>query len=212
MEQIDEEKDLCKGKKQLIVMGNGFDLLCGLKTTYDCFFDKVFGLSVITNIRLKYLCKVKHEELGTDEWLLNSEVRPEFKKHIVSYIKNNIGKIDNLNQLIINDRREFIIEMDEKYLKKLKGKISDKQYKNYSDELGKLDSEILNPWLIVALGAFIYIDHKSSIKWCDVETMIYKVVTWVLKEHNACISKVAPKRSKKPNVYVSVKLSNLLCK
>lgn len=204
MEQIDEKKDLCKGKKQLIVMGNGFDLLCGLKTTYDCFFDKVFGLSVITNIWLKYLRKVKHEELGTYEWVLNSKVRPEFKKYIVSYVKNNIGKIDNLNQLIINARREFIIEMDEKYLKKLKGKISDKQYTNYSDELDKLDFEILNPWLVVALGAFIYIDHKSSIKWCDVETIIYKVVTWVLKEHDDCVSKVAPKRSKKPNVYVSV--------
>ena len=32
-----ENNQLCNGKKQLIIMGNGFDLLCGLDTTYNCF-------------------------------------------------------------------------------------------------------------------------------------------------------------------------------
>ena len=168
------------------------------------FFDKAFGLSVITNVWLEYLRKVKPEKLGTHEWLLNKQVKPKFKKYIVLYIENNIDKIDNLKQLIINARRGFIIKANDKYLKKLKEKISEEQYKNYSDEFEKLDSELVNPWLIIALGAFIYIDNKSPIKWCDVETIIYKVVTWVLKEHDDCLAKVAPKKSKRPNVCISV--------
>ena len=32
--------------RQLIVMGNGFDLECGLKTKYQDFFDYRFGISL----------------------------------------------------------------------------------------------------------------------------------------------------------------------
>lgn len=35
--------------KQLIVLGNGFDLACGLKSTYSDFFDYIYGQQMVNN-------------------------------------------------------------------------------------------------------------------------------------------------------------------
>ena len=35
--------------KQLIVLGNGFDLACGLKSTYYDFFDYIYGQKIVNN-------------------------------------------------------------------------------------------------------------------------------------------------------------------
>ena len=35
--------------KQLIVLGNGFDLACGLKSTYSDFFDYIYGQQIVNN-------------------------------------------------------------------------------------------------------------------------------------------------------------------
>ena len=35
--------------KQLIVLGNGFDLACGLKSTYSDFFDYIYGQKIVNN-------------------------------------------------------------------------------------------------------------------------------------------------------------------
>ncbi|MGF2108796.1 AbiH family protein [Lactococcus lactis] len=38
-----------KSLKQLIVLGNGFDLACGLKSTYSDFFDYIYGQKTVNN-------------------------------------------------------------------------------------------------------------------------------------------------------------------
>ena len=41
----------------LIILGNGFDLKCGLHTTYDAFFDERFGIEEACEVN-KRDCKI----------------------------------------------------------------------------------------------------------------------------------------------------------
>ena len=43
-----------------------------------------------------------------------------------------------------------------------------------------ISKDILNHWELVALAAFAFIRIDSPIMWSDVETMIFKIITWVL--------------------------------
>ena len=40
-----------ENKKQLIILGNGFDLACGLKSSYNDFFEQRFELMYHSNIQ-----------------------------------------------------------------------------------------------------------------------------------------------------------------
>lgn len=51
---LDFDNDKNNTFRQLIVMGNGFDLQCGMPTRYQHFFDYRFGISLQSEIN-KYL-------------------------------------------------------------------------------------------------------------------------------------------------------------
>lgn len=45
-------KMIDKKNRSLLILGNGFDLQCGLNTTYDNFFNLKFGIILTAQMRL----------------------------------------------------------------------------------------------------------------------------------------------------------------
>ena len=51
-------KMIDKKNRSLLILGNGFDLQCGLNTTYDNFFNLKFGIILTAQMKLSNsLCK-----------------------------------------------------------------------------------------------------------------------------------------------------------
>lgn len=145
-------------KKQLIVIGNGFDFQCGLKTTYDDFFNNRFGLNLFDQQNLS----LKDE----DKIVIYEEFKGKILEELQYVTRFNV--ISSLENLINNFLKRDLGENSE-ILKNIEY-IRDTQSLN------------LNKWEVIALASYVCISTKSSIKWNDVETMIYHVVTWILTE------------------------------
>lgn len=177
------------GKRQLIILGNGFDLRCGLHTTYDNFFDDEFGITLVA--RSNYVLN-KHKEYydvlhqtrikfqkaaltslqkNFSGWLTSQDIKnwsQDFVQYFIAKqnVSHKIKEFENINNTATN-KQSF---------KKTKAIIR-KMVTKYQ-ELHNLFS---NSWLSLNLIASALITSNSEIKWNDVETMIYNIMTWVLK-------------------------------
>ncbi|MEK3550278.1 AbiH family protein [Lactobacillus crispatus] len=74
--------------RQLIVMGNGFDLECGLKTKYQDFFDYRFGISLEKQIIKRINPKADEKEVTENfDQLVKAKIRKYCTKNFAPIVK-----------------------------------------------------------------------------------------------------------------------------
>lgn len=157
-----------KTNKQLIVIGNGFDLQCNLKTRYQDFFDFRFGITLQNQIN-KYLD-------------IDADAQEEFYKELSQEINLNQSATSiKTKSPIIYKTRHFIMT----YLSKLKTQIS-KEIKDHKikstflNESTYLLSMQYSEWDTIFLLTKYYLAKDSMIQWNEVENIIFKIVSIIL--------------------------------
>lgn len=169
-------KMIDKKNRSLLILGNGFDLQCGLNTTYDNFFNLKFGIILTAQIHCEYLKNIS--KANKDYKITLEEQKTKSKK----FFRQNLDKDNNsINTLVKTYIEKFSDELKE--LKQI-----DTQDINLTKKIDALNDEFesfmtnekTNSWELIALAAFAFIENDSPIMWSDVERMIYKVITWVL--------------------------------
>ncbi len=168
---------LDESNKCLLVLGNGFDLQCGLNTTYDNFFNLKFGIILTAQIHWEYLKNISKINVEYKDTLY------EQKRAAKKYFRQRLSKNnDSINTLVKTYVEKFSNELKE--LKQI-----DAQDTNLTKRIDFLNDEFedftinnkTNSWESIALAAFAFIKNDSPIMWSDVERMIYEVITWILK-------------------------------
>lgn len=171
---------LDESNKCLLVLGNGFDLQCGLNTTYDNFFNLKFGIILTAQIHWEYLKNISKINVEYKDTLY------EQKRAAKKYFRQRLSKNnDSINTLVKTYVEKFSNELKE--LKQI-----DAQDTNLTKRIDFLNDEFedftinnkTNSWESIALAAFAFIKNDSPIMWSDVERMIYEVITWILKGRN----------------------------
>lgn len=147
----------------LIILGNGFDLKCGLHTTYEAFFDERFGIEEaceVIGMSSKFDFRKRLKERLTQQirerFYSDYFDRTKFIKEIVIDTFN-----DNIN-LVTN----IALDMDK-----------------LNEQKNKLKKIHYTKWDAIFLFAFVTLTDKSIIYWNDVERIIYFVITWMLKNY-----------------------------
>ena len=165
-----------KNTRFLLILGNGFDLQCHLRTTYQSFFDSRFKINLVSQIHFYYIKYVLKQSIDYQKILY--EQRSKAK----TFFRNMLYQNHKMVRLVI---KEYINKSSDELeaLKKVSNNNAD-----LKERLVEIDTEmneaiskdILNHWELVALAAFAFIRIDSPIMWSDVETMIFKIITWVL--------------------------------
>lgn len=179
---LDFDNDKNNTFRQLIVMGNGFDLQCGMPTRYQDFFDYRFGISLQYKIN-KYLES-------------NSDARTEFyetlSQKVYSYFRITVGSkqiIRTPSSIYITEEELQIISKTQSLTKKYLLQIKDQITKDIKDP--QLQEDLLNEWETISsityskwdtifLLASCFLSENSIIQWDDVENIIFKIVSIIL--------------------------------
>lgn len=107
LNKFSKPNNFYKAPQYLLILGNGFDIQCGLKTRYPDFFNDIFGVTIVTNINYlyrKYILKKPKEKSK----LLNDNVLL-LRKRILTAIKNiDITSFATIQKSIIGIRNNFI--------------------------------------------------------------------------------------------------------
>lgn len=131
---------------RLIVIGNEFDLQCGLKSQYKDFFNDIFKIEDIK--KKQSLDQMKQNLI---ERIIGDATANNLETLFCSYINNEINEV----------------EYGEDWL----------------PVSGRFWKKTLSTWDLVFLALFICSkEEEASLLWCDVETVIYIVITWWLIE------------------------------
>lgn len=147
----------------LIILGNGFDLKCGLHTTYEAFFDERFGI------------EEAGEVVGT---ISKSDFRKRLKERLIQQIRERFysdyfNGTEFIKEIVINTFNENInsvinVALDMDKLNEQKDKLKKTHY---------------TKWDAIFLFALVTLTNKSIVYWNDVERIIYFVITWMLKNY-----------------------------
>ena len=148
----------------LIVLGNGFDLKCGLHTTYEAFFDERFGIEEACEVNKK-IDKI--------------QCRKRLKEVLKNQIQNRFysGYFDNtkfIKDIVINTLKDNI---------RLPGGLSQDQKELLDIEQNRLKKIQYTKWDAIFLFTFATLTDESVIYWNDVERIIYFVITWALNKY-----------------------------
>lgn len=179
--------DSTLGTRQLIVLGNGFDLQCGLKSTYKDFFKQHFAEIIFKIFPAKERCDIAK--------LLSTDVagdQSKFKVQLCNAFSEE--KIDHFLELISPsssvETDEYINEYMSKTYDHLRSIIWSKISGNiFQDSNRKIDyfskipflSRNFNRWDIFFLFAELCLNKDvSKHQWQDVETLIYEIVSIAL--------------------------------
>ncbi|EEJ71497.1 AbiH family protein [Lactobacillus ultunensis] len=178
-----------KEKRQLIVIGNGFDRQCGLETTYDNYFNTRFGIKCTEEVNKAFYRNTDIDDIQKDFY-------DNCEKVLIEIFKSKETKDSNLNiGDIINDvLSSFLLPLNEELNNKINTKTNASQMSEalraHQELLKRLvdrSKEILeanySKWDLIFLSAKVCLTSDPLAHWHDVETMIYRVVTWVLKDN-----------------------------
>lgn len=184
--------------RQLIVMGNGFDLQCGMPTRYQDFFDYRFGISLQNKINQK-----------KD---VNSNARVVFYKDLTEelypYFDITVGPKRTISVTYLDDSRPSYYPSTNKeklqivsktqsfmqnYLQKIKEQITSKFtdpkiQKKFLNEWETISSINYSRWDTIFLLSNCFLSEDSIIQWNDVENIILKIVSIILLDDK----KIAP--------------------
>lgn len=182
------------GPKQLIVLGNGFDLKCGLKSSYRDFFEqhfsKIFFKTVSVEQRIDMLERVSRKTFGDKcDQLREEQVRKAFSEEDSDSFLKILSKLDPTEKH--NCVEQLMLRAYEQIRKKIYSEIKTVQKKRnvFQDNIKDIDyfseSEFLNKnfnrWDIFFLFAECCLSKQiSKYQWQDVETLIYEIVSIAL--------------------------------
>ncbi|MFV4923331.1 hypothetical protein [Lactobacillus delbrueckii] len=98
--------ELAFGLKQLIVLGNGFDLKCGLKSSYRDFFEqhfaKVFFKTVSVEQRIDMLERVSRKTFGDKRDQLREQVCKAFLEEDSDSFLKLLSELDPIKKIIMS--------------------------------------------------------------------------------------------------------------
>ncbi len=182
------------GPKQLIVLGNGFDLKCGLKSSYRDFFEqhfaKIFFKTVSVEQRIDMLERVSRKTFGDKcDQLREEQVRKAFSEEDSDSFLKILSKLDPTEKH--NCVEQLMLRAYEQIREKIYSEIKTVQKKRnvFQDNIKDIDyfseSEFLNKnfnrWDIFFLFAECCLSKQvGKYQWQDVETLIYEIVSIAL--------------------------------
>lgn len=142
---------------ELLIIGNGFDLQCKLKTKYEDFFSKKYGIDFLTE---KYL-KKSHEltELQCKQKAVNS---------FVNVFREGIYNLD-IEKFIQSNSTSYGYLIN--YFKQI-----------FRQNFPDFEPALTN-WDIIFITSYILMSKRDKFQWVDIEKMIFKVVTVVLTDN-----------------------------
>ena len=146
-------------EKELLIIGNGFDLQCGLKTRYKDFFFDRYGVNLVAE-RLKV-------EDNNSENIQFSKYQIEAENTIIALLKEIVDSLD-IDRLLQNksNANGYLVNY---FLQKLR--------KN-----GLLENDLkieFTNWDVIFLVSYVLM--KRNLYWNDVEKAIFDVTSLVLK-------------------------------
>lgn len=150
-------------ERELLIIGNGFDLQCGLKTHYKDFFFDRYGINLIAR-----KMKSKEKDIKNRPF---SEYQEEAEKDVVVFLRKVINDLD-IDRLLQNNTNAngYLVNY---FLQKLR-----KKGLLENDPKVKEKIEFTN-WDVIFLVAYILMEQ--TLYWNDVEKAIFDVVSLVLK-------------------------------
>lgn len=187
----DKEPYYSEISHRLLIIGNGFDLHCGTNSRYSVFFDEQFGISLGRKIRELY----SEPDKDKDDKDIEEQRFIENAKNIfdVHYIKLHSASIkETFRYIEIN----YLTECKTELLDKID--ILDKyQSQKAILLLNQIDQKIrwyqgsFSKWDVVFFLDKLFSFDQDKANWSDVETTIFNVVNFVLrnKKYNLWIKR-----------------------
>ncbi|QNQ82759.1 AbiH family protein [Lactobacillus sp. PV012] len=163
-----------ENKRELLVIGNGFDLECGLKTQYEDFFFEKYGINLIAEIDSE-----KNSELEFEHYqkLANQKFIKEFSKAINEQL--DINRLIKENK----DAYGYLVNYFSQRFKSILHTIDpDNLNNNLRDKRNKKLKTKFTNWDIVFISSYILMKKGNEFKWIDIEKAIFEVITTVLLE------------------------------
>lgn len=178
--------DQNKLSRQLIVIGNGFDLQCNLQTKYQDFFDYRFGITLQDEIN--YHLNINTDARKAFHDALSKELYPYFKKIIDSLPPRGLlggfkqlSKIKEVDELqVVTKTQSFIKGYLQQIKEQITSKINNQSKDKFLSKLDDISSIAYSKWDTIFLLANCFFAENSIIQWNDVENIIFKVVSIIL--------------------------------
>lgn len=174
------------GSKQLIVLGNGFDLKCGLKSSYKDFFEQRFTEIIFKTIpveqRINIAKRVSKDSSEYQSANCNQQVGEAFceecSDNFLKLVSNSTEKHNCVEQLMLR-AYEHIREQIYSEIKTVQRNNNIKDI-DYFSKIAFLN-ENFNRWDIFFLFAECCLSKQvDKYQWQDVETLIYEIVSIAL--------------------------------
>ena len=147
---------------ELLIIGNGFDLQCKLKTKYTDFFSKKYGIDFLTE---KYIEKFPEQTViqckqKAIDFFINVFKEKLYNLNVEKFIQSN------------SDSYGYLIN----YFKQI-------FRQNFSD----FEPPLTN-WDIIFISSYVLMSNSDKFQWVDIEKMIFKTVTIVFKNKKEIFS------------------------
>lgn len=147
---------------ELLIIGNGFDLQCKLKTKYTDFFSKKYGIDFLTE---KYIEKFPEQTViqckqKAIDFFINVFKEKLYNLNVEKFIQSN------------SDSYGYLIN----YFKQI-------FRQNFSDF-----EPTLTNWDIIFIISYVLMSNSDKFQWVDIEKMIFKTVTIVFKNKKEIFS------------------------
>lgn len=178
------------GSKQLIVLGNGFDLKCGLKSSYKDFFEQHFVKIFFKTTSVKQRIDiVKRMSRGDKCDQFREQVRNAFsEEESDSFLKLLSEPRSTEKNICVEELMSTVYEQIRKQIYS-EIKTVQKNRNLFTDSIKDIDyffkitflKENFNRWDIFFLFAECCLSKQvGKYQWQDVETLIYEIVSIVL--------------------------------
>lgn len=147
---------------ELLIIGNGFDLQCKLKTKYTDFFSKKYGIDFLTE---KYIEKFPEQTV--------IQCKQKAIDFFINVFKEKLYNL-NVEKFIQSNSDSYVYLIN--YFKQI-------FRQNFSDF-----EPTLTNWDIIFISSYGLMSNSDKFQWVDIEKMIFKTVTIVFKNKKEIFS------------------------
>lgn len=180
--------DDIKPIRELLIIGNGFDLQCKLKTSYKDFFSERYGINLVAETY----------EITDDNKKEKGFYQAKAQTTFVEIFKSAINELDLKRFLDFKGNANgYLINYFTKYLREY---FEVNNFENIGENLQKKIQKIKGAkytnWDIIFISAYILMNHKSEFQWVDIEKIIFDVVTIVLTPNEQKLTQKSFKNKK----------------
>lgn len=172
--EIESQKDTIR---EMLIIGNGFDLQCNLKTQYKDFFYHRFGIDLLWKI----FKNNRQLTNSTSNHILQTAIK-YFKNYFYEAMEDFNTRIDGYRDKKSNG---WVVNYYTGKFREMFKNISDIDFDYWKEDISKLSESKFTNWDIIFIYCFLIMNANSQhIQWNDVESIIYEVVTTVLTNDN----------------------------